>query len=235
LAHQQGSHLELAHLDRFQNAGAVREATRFRHQDGDRTRRANRLVCWQAARRLILGRGSGFGGAALDRRCWRGRYQDAVPPPPGISLWRVPCPPALERCYAPSPHLLFAALGPAAPHLLFRCREVWPIAVPVRRVFYVLNQVTLHRVPEGAEVPAFSLALSLDAGSWTWGFEASMPATALPLVEPNDGPVELLAEIDGVEFRVLAESLSRERAFGKPAFGWRAGAGMRSWRPPMRR
>lgn len=48
----------------------------------------------------------------------------------------------------------------------------------------MIHNVTLHRLPDGAAVPAFSLALSLDTGSWTWDFEAVLPATALPLVEP---------------------------------------------------
>ena len=81
----------------------------------------------------------------------------------------------------------------------------------------MINDVTLHRVSDGAEVPAFSLSLSLDADSWTWGFEAVLPTTAETLIVPGNasGPVELLASVNGTVFRVLAENISRERSFGE--------------------
>ena len=155
---------------------------------------------------------------------WRGRYQDAVPPPPGISIWVIPEPPAPQPCYTPSTHLLFAALSPANSHLLFVCEnhidppppDGEPVVVPVRRVYFVINNVTLHRLPDGLPVPVFSLSLALDAASWTWGFDALLPAAAEALVAPgsNGGPVELVASVNGTPFRVLAESISRERVFG---------------------
>ncbi|MCX7659284.1 MAG: hypothetical protein N2040_01860 [Caldimonas manganoxidans] len=80
----------------------------------------------------------------------------------------------------------------------------------------MINNVTLHRVQDGAELPVFNLSLSLHAASWTWGFEASLPASAESLVDPGaaPGPMELLAGVNGTAFRVLAESISRERVFG---------------------
>ena len=52
------------------------------------------------------------------------------------------------------------------------------------------------------------LSLSLDAASWTWGFEALLPAAAESLVAPgsNGGPVELVSSVNGTAFRVLAET-----------------------------
>lgn len=80
----------------------------------------------------------------------------------------------------------------------------------------MINNVTLHRLSDGLPVPVFNLSLSLDAASWTWGFDAQLPAKAEVLVAPNSafGPVELLASVNGTEFRVLAESIGRERVFG---------------------
>jgi hypothetical protein len=71
-------------------------------------------------------------------------------------------------------------------------------------------------VSDGAQVPVFSLSLSLDAASWAWGFEASLPASAEALLDPGSGagPVALLANVNGADFYVLAESISRERSFG---------------------
>ncbi len=222
-AHQDGIHRELARQGSFQNAVRLRDATRFRHQDGDRTKRAGRVAFWQVARLLTQHQGTDFQSTSPAPKGWHGRFQEAVPPPPGISVWVVPEPPAPQPCYTPSAHLLFAALAPADGQLLFVCEnhtEPPPsgesVVVPVRRVYFVINNVTLHRLPDGLPVPVFNLSLSLDAASWTWGFDAQLPAKAEGLVAPGSasGPVELLANINGTAFRVLAESISRERIFG---------------------
>jgi hypothetical protein len=66
-------------------------------------------------------------------------------------------------------------------------------------------------------VPVLPLSLSLNAGSWTWGFEPVLPVSAEPLVDPGhaSGPVELVVRVNGTAFRVLAEAISRERSFGE--------------------
>lgn len=223
-AHQDATHLELVRVGRFQNALPLWDATRFRHQDGDRTKRAGRLSLWQIARLITQRQGSDFRSARPELRGWGGRYQNARPPPPGISLWIVVDPPAPQPCYTPSTHLLFSALAATDGHLLFVCEnhsdpkppDGEPVVVPVRRVYFVINDVTLHRFPDGAPVPVFSLSLSLDAASWTWGFEGVLPLKAESLVAPGNasGPVELVASVNGTTFRVLAENISRERVFG---------------------
>ena len=208
----------------FQNATLLRDTTRFAHQDGDRGKRAGRLLLWQSARPLTQRQGTDFQSAIRQPVGWRGLYQEAMRPPPGISVWVIPEPPEPPRCYTPSGHLLFAALAPASVHLLFFCQnhivpppaDGEPVVVPIRRVYFVINNVTLHRLPDGLPVPVFSLSLALDASSWTWGFDALLPAAAESLVAPgsNGGPVELVASVNGTPFRVLAESISRERVFG---------------------
>lgn len=221
--HQDATRFEAARRGLFQNAGPLRNATRFRHQDGDRTKRAGRVSLWQSAVLVVRGQGSDFQTARPQLKGWRGRYQDAVPPPPGISRWVVPEPPVPQPCYTPSPHLLFAALTATDGHLLFLCEnhitppppDGEPVVVPVRRVYFVINNVTLYRVSDGAPVPVFNLSLSLDASSWAWGFDAVLPAKAEALVAGSaSGPVELVASVNGTPFRVLAESISRERIFG---------------------
>jgi len=221
--HEDATSISPMSLAVFQNATRLRDATRFAHQDGDRGKRAGRLALWQNARPLTQRQGSDFQSASRRPVGWPGRYHDAMRPPPGISVWVIPEPPAPQPCYTPSAHLLFAALAPADSHLLFVCRnhidpppDGEPVVVPVRRVYLVINNVTLHRLPDGLPVPVFSLSLALDAASWTWGFDALLPAAAENLVAPgsNGGPVELLASVNGTAFRVLAESISRERIFG---------------------
>lgn len=222
-AHQDATRFAAAQLGLFQNAGPLRNTTRFRHQDGDRTKRAGRVSRWQSAVLVVRGQGSDFQTARPQLKGWRGRYQEAVPPPPGISRWVVPEPPVPQPCYTPSPHLLLAALAATDGHLLFLCEnhitppppDGEPVVVPVRRVYFVINNVTLYRASDGAPVPVFNLSLSLDAASWAWGFDAVLPAKAEALVAGNaSGPVELVATINGTTFRVLAENISRERSFG---------------------
>ncbi|MEQ6340538.1 MAG: hypothetical protein M3A44_02520 [Gammaproteobacteria bacterium] len=222
-AHQDATRFAATRQGLFQNAGPIRDATRFRHQDGDRTKRAGRLSRWQSAVLVVRGQGSDFQTARPQLKGWRGRYQEAVPPPPGISRWVVPEPPVPQPCYTPSPHLLFAALAATDGHLLFLCEshvtppppDGEPVVIPVRRIYFVINNVTLYRVSDGAPVPVFNLSLSLDASSWAWGFDAVLPAKAEALVAGSaSGPVELMASVNGTPFRVLAESISRERIFG---------------------
>lgn len=91
------------------------------------------------------------------------------------------------------------------------------VVVPIRRVYVVENQIALQRVDTGATIEADAFSMSLDVDSWTWSWSASLPATALALVEPGpDGdPVDVEATVNGVAFRLCAESYSRERSFGK--------------------
>lgn len=91
------------------------------------------------------------------------------------------------------------------------------IVVPVRRAYIVLNTVTLVRAADGAPLDATALNLQIDADSWTWGWDATIPGAQLALVEPIiDGePVELLATVNGEQFRLLAERIARERSFGQ--------------------
>lgn len=89
------------------------------------------------------------------------------------------------------------------------------IIIPVRGVYIVQNEVLLTRVAGGATIPATRMSLSLDVDSWTWSFSASVPGQYLSLLEPSGGAaVEIEAIINGQQFRVLAERLSRDRAFG---------------------
>ena len=192
---------------------------RPRFQEGLRDRRNWLAAGFEEAARRPGSRYRGHAGAGVPRRkAWIGRFEDGWVPRPGIHV--APVPPI-----APTPYwgaqLLFACPPIAAPLLVFGLRQceitpVGTVTVPVRRVYFVINDVSLRRVVDGAEVPVFSLSLSLDAASWAWGFEASLPASAEALLDPGTGagPVALLASVNGADFYVLAESISRERSFG---------------------
>lgn len=91
------------------------------------------------------------------------------------------------------------------------------IIVPIRRTYIVLNTLTLVRASDNAPLSALSLNLQIDADSWTWGWDASIPGAELALVEPAPGgdPVELLATVNGQQFRLLAERIARDRRFAQ--------------------
>lgn len=84
------------------------------------------------------------------------------------------------------------------------------IIVPARRVYYVLNTVTLEKLDE-TPIPLDRLSLSLDADSWTWSWSANVPGSSLALVQ--DKP-ELLARVNGAPIRLVVDSISRSRSFG---------------------
>ena len=200
--------------DRVQN-GVLRP----RFQEGLRDRRNWLGARFQDANKCPASRYRGHACAGMARsKGWIGRFEEAWVPRPGIHAAALPP-------IAPTPYwgaqLLFACPPLSVPLLVFGLRqcEITPtgvVTVPVRRVYFVINDVSLHRVSDGAEVPVFSLSLSLDAASWAWGFEASLPASAEALLDPGsaEGPVALLASVNGADFYVLAESISRERTFG---------------------
>jgi hypothetical protein len=208
------------HVSGFTEADRVQnEVLWLQFQDGLRDQRNWLASRFEEAVQCAGSRHRGHAGPGVARRKgWIDRFEDGWVPRPGIHV--APVPPI-----APTPYwgaqLLFACPPLSAPLLVFGLRqcEITPtgvVTVPVRRVYFVINDVSLHRVSDGAEVPVFSLSLSLDAASWTWGFEASLPASAEALLDPGSGagPVALLASVNGADFHVLAESISRERSFG---------------------
>jgi hypothetical protein len=224
----------------FEDAGRLRARSAEAEQQAYRLRDV-RTARFEDARRLRHDRRSRFEDAAPRRSAhhgsagysiqWRmprgGRYQEAWPPRPGVSAAPQPPAPTLQPCYTPAipAHLLFRQSADATlpAHLLFICdgdtepaAPVSQVVVPVRRVYIVLNNVSLVRVSDNLALPVISMSLSLDINSWTWGWDAQMPASAETMVSPTAmlTPVELEASVNGFAVRLLAEGISRERRFG---------------------
>ena len=196
------------------------------HQDGWRDRRFAAASPYQEANRYAGHfHTEGTRSAVYLRRWWGALWQAAMRPRPGRHPAVPFVPPVPPACYAPNGHLLFAEDAATDGDLLVVCEhydqpQAGSVPVPIRRVYFVINEVTLTRWPDGTPVPVLGLSLSLDADSWAWGFEATLPLVAESLVVPENidgqgaGPVELIATVNGTAFHVLAENLSRERAFG---------------------
>lgn len=89
------------------------------------------------------------------------------------------------------------------------------IIIPAQGVYIVINSVSLIRVSDAVQIPAFEASLSLDNNSWSWSFNASVPRTALGLIQRGeDGtPVEVELALNGELFRFVIEDISGEREF----------------------
>ena len=209
-------------IGRYQHAQpiAVQARSSYQHMLPLRPAARGRYQIAQPIARSASGR---FRGAVPVGIGIRNRYQIAWWPQAGMHVPLVPpgVDPA-DPCYDPATlsRLVFEDAWANDGRLVFVCvgHGAQPpgeaIIVPVRRVYIVINNTYLTRVSDGAPIPVHSMGLSLDAGSWTWGFDATLPAVAQALVEPTaNGPVELAAFVNGTEFRVLAEEISSERVF----------------------
>jgi len=142
-------------------------------------------------------------------------------PPRGTSPFEPPTP--------PSPH------DPIYnPDLVFRCPMVFdglrwlpslPLVfggecwrtdynIPIQDVYFVSNDVNIVRLPDRTPIDAMSVNLRIDESSWTWDMSASIPITALPLVEPTEnGVTEIEITINGVVWIMIVESYDKSQAF----------------------
>lgn len=194
-----------------------------RHQDGLRDRWAALDTRWQvAARNRIIGTTGTASPALWLNKGWNQDHENAMRPPAGMYV-RPTTPASGEPCYVPDANLLFWQTP--GRDLVFICERaviappVIPgqVVVPVRRVYMVINNASLRRVDGNIALHSTSMTLGLDVDSWTWSFSAALPGRVLSDLEPasSGAPVELEAMINGTVFRVLVESISRERTFGK--------------------
>jgi hypothetical protein len=87
--------------------------------------------------------------------------------------------------------------------------------VPIRKVYIVLNSITLHRVDTGAELHAHSFSMSLDHQSWTWSWQASLHEDAAAHLgrDGQGDPAEVVANVNGTPFRLRLVSIARDRRF----------------------
>ncbi|MBF6987263.1 hypothetical protein [Cupriavidus sp. IK-TO18] len=225
-----GIRLRAAPVDMWQTAQFKRRSITEGGQDGIRTRKESRLP-WQATQRATRSFRSLFGKAVKTHVTPRLPWQEAhqaywapgeVPPvdPPVTPPYDGTGKPLNFIC----PWLDYSGDDIRLNFAIHPCPEdpVEPgdtIIVPVKRVYIVLNTTSLRRVDGNVMIPTFSMSLSIDADTWTWGFNASLPAETLDAIEPgSDGtPVELEAMINGTAYRVLAEKIGRDRTFGRAA------------------
>ena len=182
-----------------------------------------RFESWFEARHVEAQQESRAGGAAYLSLQSGSRWQEAVKPRVG-RYGVVVLPPIVPPCYVPPAgslaNLVFRTEIDGATSFRFACNHLAPppkatVVIPIKRAYIVINDVHLTRLDDGLELPAYSMSLSIDMDSWTWGFTASLPADQLANLEPaiNGEPVSLTATINGQDYTVLAENISRDRVF----------------------
>lgn len=230
--HQDAARLVNGSAPQWQEALRLRAGSISAWQEALRLQPSGSGVGWQDGQRLRLAAGvrwqeaqrqwARYSGSMGDgRRIERGavaRWQDGIPPPHGVH-------PGGEKpddpCYIPSTALVFKEPWTGSTALVFVCERHTPpvdpgetVVVPIRRAYIVKNTITLTRVDGGDAIPASAFSMSVDTDSWTWQWSATLPGGALPLIESTDGqPVDVLATINGVGYRLCVERYSRERRF----------------------
>lgn len=211
----------ISRASRFGSAAGVRHSRGSRFEDADRRPRSGPRSRYQRAVRISAGHVAPHESATALPIGWQSWWGEAIRPRAG--RFALPPDPQHPACYSPNAVMIFKDAVALDGVLIFICENAVPpglgetVIVPIRRVYVVVNDVCLRRVAGNIDIPTLSLGLKIDADSWTWGFDATVPAEALDDLEPDASgiPVELEVTINGTAYRVLAERLSRERAFGE--------------------
>ncbi|MDO6786041.1 hypothetical protein Q4589_00405 [Cobetia marina] len=148
---------------------------------------------------------------------WRVPWEQARRPPLGIDLPPDPPEPPVLEPVEGSTTLQFCHAMPSAPWVLqfgLTCEIPTP-TIPVKRLYIVQNSARLVRLSDGLELPATQMTLSIDADSWAWSFSAGLAGRdAQALMTGTDGqPVEVMAEINGEQWRCLADGWRRSESW----------------------
>lgn len=220
---QEARGLRLALQAVAEDAAPTREGWVVRFEESLRDRRLLQQATAQDAMGLQYLLTTGAGPAVPLYQGYQARYQQAMKPPAGKSETTLPEPEktsCYEQLVGGPIQLLFCKPWAASTALIFACcKDGTPqpgkVIVPVRKVYIVLNQIVLTRLDTGVELPALAFNMSLDFQSWTWNWTASLHKDAAAhLGRDRDGdPALLLANINGVPFKLRLERTSRDRGF----------------------
>ena len=220
---QEGDRQWLRFFSQFQEADRLAAARlQGRMQDGIRTYTDPLHQSFQEARKRDAVKYTGRAKPGVPTwQDWWAEFQEAIVPPAGVSPDPV-VPPVIPPYWGTA--LLFGC-PPGTAALVFGAMPCYidvptgTVVVPVKRVYIVINSASLRRVDGNIQIPLLNLSMGLDVDSWTWSASASLPGRALDAVAPNsDGePVEVEALINGVAYRFLVETISRDRTFNQSA------------------
>jgi len=91
---------------------------------------------------------------------------------------------------------------------------------PVQRVYIIMNNALLSRLPGHEPIDVSTMRLTADLDSWCWGLEATVNSrAALDMVAPDgSGPVSVEVEINGWRWVVMVESWRESKQFGRASW-----------------
>ena len=223
--YQEALHLHTAARATFEQARRLPANPLAAHyQETYRDRQARAGTRFEQARAMATPVASNLGNARRLPHPWGTHFQTAWSPRPG--MWLRPVPPGgRPPCYDPARAglLVFANPWTGDRRLVFVCARRAPpdpqpgatIVVPIKEAYLTINSAVLVRLDNGHAIPTTAMSMSLDVDSWTWGFSASVPGSALSDVHPNSNgdSVVVQATINGTAFRFILERVSRDRTF----------------------
>lgn len=149
-------------------------------------------------------------------------WQEGRKPPSGRE---VPYVPPVTPPYPPNYNLNFLCKCTFPDHLnvllnfgLHPCPGEGGTVVPIRKVYFIVNTLSLKRVSDNTPIELNSASVGIDYNSWCWSFSGSVPYNQLDKVEPSsNGPVEVELEINGMLWRFLVEEYDEKKEFAKTA------------------
>jgi len=175
------------------------------------------LARWRAMVARSMGWLASAQQGVFQTREWRIPWQSGRPLT-GVS-WPIPAlstPPQLSKSAADI-HFLCPFLFIGDLEFIRDCSEA-AIRIPLRRMYYVLHDIAITRVSDGAALEFADLTLSADTGSWGWALSGNalgavtyQRLTATPFTEIN-------VRINGVNWRFLMTSVAHHRQFGKSGY-----------------
>jgi hypothetical protein len=90
-----------------------------------------------------------------------------------------------------------------------------PLVFPIRRVYVMIPTLAMVLLPDRTPVPVLSADITGDRDGWAWSLSASVPASALPLVDPAgaEDPIEVEVAVNGWVWTFLVEGCDDNRRF----------------------
>lgn len=86
--------------------------------------------------------------------------------------------------------------------------------IPTRRSYMVVNSASLVRWPDLTPLPCTEMTIETDADSWCWSLSATLAGPdAYDLVQPNPLACEVLATVNGFQWKFLLDVPNRARQF----------------------
>lgn len=163
---------------------------------------------WRTATPVSQSWVSGWQPALPQPQLLRSWWDSAMPPPPGLRFRPPPVIPPIR----PQGRLDFRCPQPGRLDFGNACFGSAGWLVPLRESYSVLNSGSLIRISDGADIPVSSLTVKIDRDSWCWSLSATLIGrTAADLATER---TEVLATINGFQWRFVIDTLSRSRAFG---------------------